>query len=110
MLKAYGINHDVYKYRIKQGWGLEKTLTTPVAPHDHSCTDHLGNEYPTITAMARAYGISPSTLQNRLENGIELEEALTTPASPAIPSVSCTDHLGNEYPSKSAMAKAYGIT
>ena len=79
MLKAYGINHDVYKYRIKQGWGLEKTLTTPVAPHDHSCTDHLGNEYPSKSAMAKAYGITYPILKSRLKYGYSLEEALTMP-------------------------------
>ena len=79
MLKAYGINHDVYKYRIKQGCGLEKTLTTPVAPHDHSCTDHLGNEYPSKSAMAKAYGITYPILKSRLKYGYSLEEALTMP-------------------------------
>ena len=30
MLDVYGIARPVYDYRIKNGWSLEKTLTTPV--------------------------------------------------------------------------------
>jgi len=60
--------------------------------------------------MADAYGLSVKTLTYRLENGSSLEEALTMPVTPSIACVSCRDHLGNEYPSISAMAKAYGIT
>ena len=110
MCRAYGISFDAFKDREKRGWDLEKILTTPVQSRDTTCTDHLGNEYPSKKDMADAYGIPVKTLTYRLENGSSLEEALTVPVTPSIPCVTCLDHLGNEYPSKSAMAKAYGIT
>ena len=110
MCKAYGISFDIFKDREKHGWDLEKTLTTPVQPHDTTCSDHLGNQYPSKKDMADAYGIPVKALAYRLENGSSLEEALTMPVTSSIPCVICRDHLGNEYPSKSAMAKAYGIT
>ena len=110
MCRAYAISFDTFRNREKSGWDMEKILTTPVQPRETACTDHLGNEYPSKKEMADAYGISVQALNYRLENGSSLEEALTMPVTPSIPCVSCRDHLGNEYPSKSAMAKAYGIT
>lgn len=32
MCKSYGLNVDTYEYRIKEGWTVEKALTTPVRP------------------------------------------------------------------------------
>lgn len=41
-----------------------------------SFTDHLGNEFPSLAAMARRYDIHPETLRIRLARGWALEEAL----------------------------------
>ena len=76
-----------------------------------TCTDHRGKEYPSKAAMAKAWGISCNVLDYRLSKGWDLKAALTNPAgSGCFVKHQCTDHLGNTYPSKAAMAQAYGIT
>ena len=105
MAEAYGIDPKLCIMRLKRGWSVEKALTTPVASCSPKiCRDHLGREYPSISAMAREYGIDFSMLMNRLKAGLSLEDALT------LPNFHTTkDHLGNVYPSKKAMLEAYGI-
>lgn len=47
-----------------------------------SCTpsrDHLGKDYPSLTAMAAAYGLTVHLLSRRLVLGWPLERALTLP-------------------------------
>ena len=74
------------------------------------CKDHLGNEFPNIMAMCKHYGIKSATLYKRInEKHMSLEETLTTPVRKQKP-IPCKDHLGNEFPSKSAMCKHYGIS
>lgn len=74
-----------------------------------TCKDHLGNEYPSVSAMGRAYGIAPDTLYFRIKSGIPLEEALCD--DKIMPGANpCEDHLGNKYPSMSAMAREYGLS
>ena len=76
-----------------------------------TCTDHQGNEYPSKTAMAKAWGIACTVMDYRLSKGWDLKAALTTPAgSGCFVKHQCTDHLGNTYSSKTAMAQAYGMT
>ena len=45
----------------------------------NSCTDHLGNEFESIRALAEFYHIPYDTLYNRLERKWSLKRALTTP-------------------------------
>lgn len=42
--------------------------------------DHLGHDYPSLTAMAAAYGLTVHLLSRRLISGWPLERALTAPA------------------------------
>jgi hypothetical protein len=105
MARAYGLLPCVLTTRLKRGWNLQEALTgrdrtTPKT----ICHDHLGNEYPSKTAMANEYGITFAVLKNRLRRGKPLEDALTQPYQHQI-----TDHLGNMYTSKTAMLEAYGI-
>ena len=75
-------------------------------------TDHKGNKFPSLSAMGRAWGIPSSTLQNRIvTRKLPIEIALTmTPEDAKKQKHGCTDHLGNEYPSKVEMCEKYGIT
>lgn len=45
----------------------------------NSCTDHLGNEFESIRAMAEFYHIPYNTLYNRLKRKWSLKRALITP-------------------------------
>ena len=75
--------------------------------HEKPCTDHFGNKYPTIKALAAAYSLSPACLSRRLNiYHWSLEKALTTP-SKSNGGVACYDHKGIRYKSFSLMCKAY---
>ena len=45
----------------------------------NNCTDHLGNEFESMKAMAEFYHIPYLALNYRLARGWSLERALTTP-------------------------------
>ena len=66
--------------------------------------DHLGKEYPSISAMCGAYGIHRNTFMLRRKKGMTLEQALT--GGPR----TIKDHLGNTYRDKTAMCKAYDLS
>ena len=110
MAKAWGMGAEVLRARLSTGWGLEAALT--VQPEDvRKCKDHLGNEYTTFNAMAQAWGVNVCTLAGRLERGWSPEKALTAkPLFVSFPKGKpCKDHLGKEYKSFTAMAKAWGL-
>ena len=108
MLKHYDITYSAYRQRrSKLHWDLEKSLTTPVRKKQTSFTDHKGNSYPTIKAMADAYDIPANILTTRLHLKWPIEKALTTPK--IIRKKATTDHKGNSYPSVRKMAEAYQI-
>lgn len=110
MCKAYNINDDTYRGRIRRGMSVEEALTTPlVDPANGGCEDHLGNKYSSMRAMCKAYNIGIVTFKYRIKNGMSLEEALTTPLADSTKGKTCKDHLGNEYISLSAMCEAYGV-
>ena len=44
--------------------------------------DHLGQRFPSKSAMARAWGLTLAQLNHRLSYGWDLERALTTPLAP----------------------------
>lgn len=69
--------------------------------------DHLGNKYPTMTAMCKAYGVSLPTYRYRRSLGLSVEGALDSKSlKVAKPKV---DHLGNKFISMADMAQAYCI-
>lgn len=80
--KAYGLNGVTVANRLREGWALEESLTTPLYHHtrpDHVCTDHLGNKYQSLRDMCDYYKMSVSCYQRRRQAGMSLEECLTTP-------------------------------
>lgn len=111
MAKAYGLTRDIVKTRLAKGDDIESALR-PIERRQRRgpVKDHLGNEYKSMAALAKAYGIPKDRLVDRLtvqkmnmESALEFEKINKN----AIP---CKDHLGNEYPSKTAMAAKYGTS
>lgn len=75
--------------------------------------DHKGNKYPSFSAMCRAYHKPPRTVKNRLTSGYSLKDALELDECNPLADrrklrKKCFDHLGIEYESEAARAKAYG--
>jgi hypothetical protein len=74
-----------------------------------SCTDHLGHEFVSLTAMCKYYNISTSAYKNRIAKGWSIQEALETPNAKFLPESERTDHLGIVYNSVKEMANHYGM-
>lgn len=115
MCEHYGVLLSTFLRREKKGYTLEQCLLGNGVSRGSSgvtCTDHLGNEYKNTAEMCRSYGVPKSRYLGRLKTGHSKEESLTNVfldigvghASP------CTDHLGNNFPSKTAMCKHYGVS
>lgn len=71
------------------------------------CKDHLGQEFPSVSAMAKHWNIRPKRLIGRLGKDWNLEKALTTPVPQ--PKKGFVDHLGVRYETLAAMARAWKI-
>ena len=90
---------------------LEEALTKPIVKegrHTVPCKDHLGNEYPSKTAMCKAYDISLVAFSRRIKRGYTLKDALMLPSN-SYNAKKTEDHLGQEFRSVSSMCAAYGI-
>lgn len=108
MCRRYNINYKVVDKRLRDGWELEKALTTPTIKAHKKSYDHLGNEFASITDMCNHYKtVTPTAFNERIAKGWTVEQALTTPSS--IPDKPC-DHLGNEYETVDDLCAAYGIS
>lgn len=89
---------------------MEKRVPAHIGPQP--CADHKGNHYESHGEMLAAYNMTPQTFSRRTKHGMTAQEALETPVPElgCLEPKPCKDHRGNEYPSKTAMAKAYGLT
>ena len=113
MARAYGLSSAMLAKRLhRYGWSLERALTTPQEMEPNGtmtpCTDHLGNQYKSITAMGEAYGVPFHVLQRRLKDHWDLERALTAPVNQKPEGY--VDHLGNRYRRLQDLADAYGLS
>ena len=117
MCRHWGLSEKVYwsRKRICK-WPMDKILTTPVRERDDAAnavpvSDHLGQPFKSISAMCRHWNIGLSTYRERRKRGWDVGRALTGKETRIkTDAVACEDHLGNSYPSKNAMCRAYGVT
>jgi len=112
MCKAYGIDFAMYGSRIRQGWSLEKTLTTPpeeIQIGKKECVDHKGNHFKSQAEMMRFWGVTKDQLRSRIELGWTLAEILESPAHQSHKRP-CVDHLGKKWASKEEMLAHYGVS
>ena len=108
LCQEHGLTLPQYRARLKNpNWTKEDALTQPKSARPHqNVTDHLGNTYPTLTAMCQHYNLRLDTYRNRLKKGFSKEEALTYKL---YQTKVITDHKGNPFASRQDMAEHYGI-
>lgn len=111
MCRAYGIIRQTYRKRINYGWSIKDALTKKVkASKRMAYTDHLGNEYATLSVMCDAYGVTRTLFASKIRRGWSVKDALTLDKQHAgSKGKICTDHFGNEYKSISKMCRSYEI-
>ena len=114
MCCAYGIPRNVYHRRIKDGWDLEKALTTKINRRNglgRIIYDHKGNSYTSVGEMCNAYGIDYAMYGSRIRQGMSLKDALeTSPEQITIGKKTCVDHKGNTFKSQAEMMRFWGVT
>lgn len=107
MCKAYNVNYETYKRRLKRGVTLEKALTSK-ATIKHSwnttCEDHLGNKFTSVRKMCEFHKINYQTYARRIDMGMSVEEALRSTNK------RIQDHKGNYYNTFEKMCESYNIT
>lgn len=113
MCRFHGVDISTFTRRRKKGRSLEQALKAASSRGPgRPCTDHLGNEYPSESAMFKAYGINYTVFHYRYDiRHWSLEKALTTPPGDTdmAGAHACVDHLGNKFPSKKAMCEYWHI-
>ena len=72
----FGIEQSTVRRRLKQGWSIERALTSPTRIQ---LTLTLHNQTLQLTAWAKKIGLDQSTLRYRLRHGWSVERSLTTP-------------------------------
>ena len=115
MAKHWGISLEVYKGRRRSGWSLEKSLTTPTRsvrePVEYR--DFKGRVFSSAKSMAKEYKVSSTTLLRMLDDGKSTEEVthfLSQRVAQTRRGVTCSDHLGNSFPTKLEMLTYWGMS
>lgn len=113
MCRHWGISPSAYRGRLARGFSLADALSAPIQKGPSKpCRDHKGIEYPSLTAMFNAYGVNYTVYHYRHDvMGWSQEKALETPLgnTDLAGAHPCTDHLGNEFPSKKAMCDFWHV-
>lgn len=71
-----GIPLETLRSRLKLGWTVERTLTTP---YEKKQLLEFNGRSQSVAAWSRETGIPRTTIRYRLENGWKVEQALTIP-------------------------------
>lgn len=109
MCKYWGIDKSIYMARIRYQWSQKDALTKPIRKRN-DCKDHLGQEFKSTKDMCRYWNISYSTYLSRIKAGWSIEDALTVQENKKMStSVSCKDHLGQEFKSIKEMCRHWHI-
>lgn len=79
------VPYDAFRKQLHKGANIDCAIeyarihSGASAGNSIPACDHLGHNYPSMSAMARAYNIVPVTLTSRLNKGWSVKKALTTP-------------------------------
>ncbi len=111
MCDFHGVSKTTYQDRRLRGLSEKECLTHGKFPYkgkSKSCTDHLGNIFPSTKAMCQYHKIPESRFYGRLRYGYTLEQALSPTYEK--PKTKFYDHLKNEFDTIEQLTQSYGIT
>lgn len=72
-------------------------------------SDHLGNQFDSVSSMLKYWGISRNAYLGRRAKGLPLKEILTTPVKSLNRLKEYRDFEGNVFPTKAKMAEHWGV-
>ena len=101
MCKYYNVNEHTYRHRLRQGWTQEQALLNL---KNECITDHLGNEFKTISEMCEHYNITKSMYDTRKKQNWPLEKILTAHFDTDV-----QDHEGNTFKTIKDMLTYYNV-
>ncbi len=83
MCQHYGISRMEYYSRLRQGWSLKETLTTPrnTKYSRRGMVDFQGLVWSSDVAMCDYYGTDYRAYKGRVKNGWPQKKALLTPVA-----------------------------
>lgn len=62
---------------IRRRRAHRRVVTSPRTKTGIPCTDHLGQQYPSIASMCDCWKIAPQTYTDRIRKGHSIEYSLT---------------------------------
>ena len=74
MAKFHGLSYFVVYNRLKEGWSIERALTTPV--RESTAYEYKGIKYNSLHELCRKNGVSSSVVRIELGRGKRLEDVL----------------------------------
>ena len=101
-----GVLYATLRWRLKEGWTVERAARTPVAEMARESWEVLGVIYPSLSAAAKAHDKDPDSVRNRVYGGLNIHDALFLPNQRNKP---IRVH-GEDYPSRAAVAREFGIS
>ena len=107
LCKTYNISKSSYLWRLKNGWTIEKTLTTPMKRKINPIT-YNGKKYEKLNDLLDEYDITMSQYYSRIKMGWTIDEIVNHKGNACFHS--CEDHLGNKYESIHDRNAAYGLS
>lgn len=78
----HGLNYQRFYCYYRKGFELDYCIERGQKVKEYygiESRDHLGQNFISLTAMAKHWNISVQTLSSRLDKGYTIEEALTAP-------------------------------
>ena len=111
MARAYGLTKEQFIARKRNGWDIERILTTPISGGRNSNSFELnGVSYSSKKEFCEKNGLNYDTFIHRTNAGMSIEEALAA-ASGERPSRSAAvvDHKGNSFSTIKKMCAHYGV-
>lgn len=110
MCDFWGVNISTYSDRRRHGHTIEESLTGTNLRKGGSraivCTDHTGQNFPSIKDMCNHWHVSVNYYKKKIAEGFSIKDALTTSSQ----RYQIHDHLGNAYSCIDDMCDAYHIT
>lgn len=77
--RILNVDRRVLHGRFKNGWSVDKTLTTPVQKQKKPCKILWNGEYHTISEWSKILNINIHTLDKRFSCGWSVDDAFTRP-------------------------------